>query len=129
MASHTPPSDEKAEIVMKERATPASVDDEDPIPLEGTPERRLAERKLVRKMDMRLVPTIIVIFIMNYIDRTAITTARLKGLEQDLHLSDLQYNVVLSVLYATYCPAQIPSNMILNWLTRFGLFYVSNKRE
>lgn len=34
-----------------------------------TPERRpAAERQLVRKLDMRLLPTIIVIFIMNYID-------------------------------------------------------------
>ncbi|KAE9382271.1 hypothetical protein BT96DRAFT_1027707 [Gymnopus androsaceus JB14] len=60
---------------------------------------------------------------MNYIDRTAITTARLKGLEQDLHLSvDLQYNVVLSILYVTYCPMQIPSNMMLNWITKPSLY-------
>lgn len=30
--------------------------------------RPAAERSLVRKMDMRLLPTIILIFIMNYID-------------------------------------------------------------
>ncbi|KAE9390978.1 MFS general substrate transporter, partial [Gymnopus androsaceus JB14] len=84
--------------------------------------RLLAERKLVRKLDMRVMPTILLVFIMNYIDRTAITTARLKGLEQDLHLSDLQYNVVLSILYVTYCPAQIPSNMMLNWITRPSLY-------
>lgn len=30
--------------------------------------RPAAERALVRKMDMRLLPTIILIFIMNYID-------------------------------------------------------------
>ncbi|TFY73344.1 hypothetical protein EWM64_g10668 [Hericium alpestre] len=75
-------------------------------------QRAQAEKKLVRKLDMRLLPTIIVIFIMNYIDRTAVTAARLKGLEQDLHLTDLQYNVILAVLYASYCPAQIPSNMV-----------------
>lgn len=33
------------------------------------PEQRAAEeRRLVRKLDMRLMPTIILIFIMNYID-------------------------------------------------------------
>ncbi|THH09970.1 hypothetical protein EW146_g8523 [Bondarzewia mesenterica] len=80
--------------------------------------RKSAERKLVRKLDRRLLPTIVVIFLMNYIDRTAVTAARLKGLEQDLGLKDIQYNAVLAILYASYCPAQIPSNMILNRITR-----------
>jgi hypothetical protein len=30
--------------------------------------RESAEKKLVRKLDMRLMPTIIIIFLMNYID-------------------------------------------------------------
>ena len=64
------------------------------------------------------------------IQRTAVTTARLKGLESDLHLTgalyhvlntnalspenvpDLQYDTVVAILYASYCPAQIPSNMV-----------------
>ncbi|KAI0741207.1 MFS general substrate transporter [Earliella scabrosa] len=80
--------------------------------------RPAAERRLVRILDMRLLPTIILIYIMNYIDRVAVTAARLKGLEQDLGLSDIQYETVLAVLYASYVPAQIPSNMILNRISR-----------
>ncbi|KAI0665666.1 MFS general substrate transporter [Trametes maxima] len=80
--------------------------------------RAAAERKLVRILDWRLLPTIVLIFIMNYIDRNAVTAARLKGLTQDLGLSDIQYSTVLAVLYASYVPAQIPSNMILNRITR-----------
>lgn len=38
------------------------------LPEPGTAERMLAERKLVRKLDSRMLPTIFVIFIMNYID-------------------------------------------------------------
>lgn len=38
------------------------------LPETGTPERILAERKLVRKLDTRVLPTIFFIFIMNYID-------------------------------------------------------------
>jgi hypothetical protein len=53
--------------------------------------------------------------------RNAVTTARLQGLEQDLGLTDLHYEVILSILYVTYCPAQIPSNMFLNWVKRFSL--------
>ncbi|KAL4244118.1 MFS transporter superfamily protein [Abortiporus biennis] len=83
------------------------------------PERRLlAERQLVRTLDMRLLPTIILVFIMNYIDRTAVSAARLKGIQDDLHINDIQYSTVLAVLYASYVPAQIPSNIILNRITR-----------
>jgi len=71
------------------------------------------------------------------VQRTGITTARLKGMEQDLHLTgtflsklnshltvsiDIQYATVVAVLYASYCPAQIPSNMLLNYLTRPSLY-------
>ncbi|KNZ71257.1 hypothetical protein J132_00102 [Termitomyces sp. J132] len=86
------------------------------LPKPGTPERLEAERKLVRKLDSRLLPTVVVIYIMNYIDRNGITTARLKGMQQDLGISDIQYATVIAVLYASYCPGQIPSNMLLNYL-------------
>ncbi|KAJ8079920.1 hypothetical protein PM082_016745 [Marasmius tenuissimus] len=94
----------------------------DSLPEPGTPERIAAERKLVRKLDRRVLPTIIVIYIMNYIDRQGVTTARLQGLEDDLHLTDIQYATILAILYVTYCPAQIPSNMILNYVTRPSLY-------
>ncbi|KAK7691721.1 hypothetical protein QCA50_005121 [Cerrena zonata] len=84
-----------------------------------TPDRRAeAEKRLIRLLDMRLLPTIVLIFIMNYIDRTAVTAARLKGIQSDLGLDDIQYSTVLAILYASYVPAQIPSNMILNRISR-----------
>ncbi|KAI0683986.1 MFS general substrate transporter [Cytidiella melzeri] len=84
--------------------------------------RPSAEKCLVRTLDLRLLPTIVLIFILNYIDRTAVSAARLKGLEQDLGLTDIQYSTVLAVLYASYVPAQIPSNMILNRISRPSLY-------
>ncbi|KIJ65884.1 hypothetical protein HYDPIDRAFT_109951 [Hydnomerulius pinastri MD-312] len=85
--------------------------------------RKSGERSLVRKLDCRLMPTVVVIYLMNYIDRVAITAARLKGLEADLHLTDVQYDTLLAILYASYCPAQIPSNMILGYISRPS-FYI-----
>ncbi|KAJ7909035.1 major facilitator superfamily domain-containing protein [Mycena leptocephala] len=85
-------------------------------------EHRLEERRLLRKLDIRLVPAIFVIYVMNYVNRTAITAARLKGLEHDLHLSDLQYNVVLSILFVTLSVGQPPSNMILNKVKRPSIY-------
>ncbi|KAG7451132.1 MFS general substrate transporter [Guyanagaster necrorhizus] len=89
---------------------------------QGPQGRILAERRLVRKLDVRFLPMVTLIYLMNYIDRSAITTARLKGLEDDLGLTDLQYNIILSILYVTYSPSQIPSNMILNYVQRPSLY-------
>ncbi|KAJ6543605.1 MFS general substrate transporter [Mycena vulgaris] len=89
---------------------------------EGASTRKFAERRLVRKLDIRLVPAIFMIYIINYIDRTAITAARLKGLEHDLRLSDIQYNVVLSILFVTLSLAQPPSNMLLNKIKRPSIY-------
>ncbi|KAI0720837.1 MFS general substrate transporter [Cerioporus squamosus] len=80
--------------------------------------RPSAERQLIRTLDRRLLPAVILIYMMNYIDRAAITSARLKGLEQDLGLSDTQYQTVLAMLYVSYIPAQVPSNIILNRISR-----------
>ncbi|KAH8115372.1 MFS transporter [Phellopilus nigrolimitatus] len=84
--------------------------------------RAATERSLLRKLDTRLVPTVILVYIMNIIDRTSVTAARLKGLEQDLHLSDIQYDTVVAILYASYCTAQVPSNMLLNRISRPSLY-------
>ncbi|KAF8160635.1 major facilitator superfamily domain-containing protein [Crassisporium funariophilum] len=111
---------EKESDVMKENRSPSP--DDEGLPVPGSHERTVAERKLVRKLDMRLLPTIFLIFIMNYIDRNGVTTARLKGMQQDLHINDLQYATVIAILFVSYCPAQIPSNMILNKVHRPSLY-------
>jgi hypothetical protein len=56
-------------------------------------ERQRAERLLVRKIDIRILPMIIFMYILNYLDRNSIASARLAGLETDLNLSSTQYNV------------------------------------
>lgn len=54
-------------------------------------ELRKLERGLVRKVDARLMPAVIVMYLLNYIDRTNIASARLGGLEEDLDLKGSQY--------------------------------------
>ncbi|KAL4263459.1 MFS transporter superfamily protein [Pleurotus pulmonarius] len=116
---NTAPYDEKssAEIQQLESSSSSSADG-DALPESGSPERLLAEKRLVRKLDTRLLPTIFIIFIMNYIDRNGVTTARLQGMQQDLRISDVQYATVIAILFVSYCPAQIPSNMLLNVVKR-----------
>ncbi|KAJ7082716.1 MFS general substrate transporter [Mycena belliarum] len=85
-------------------------------------ERQDAERKLLRRLDLRLIPTILVIYLINYIDRAGITAARLKGLEHELRLTDIQYSVVLSIVFVPLALGQFPSNMILNKVKRPSIY-------
>ena len=43
-------------------------DDPEKLPESGSQERAVAEHRLVRKLDTRLLPTIFLIFILNHID-------------------------------------------------------------
>ena len=57
---------EREDILMKKTDTPSQNDEA--LPVSGSKERLLAERRLVRKLDMRLISTMFIIFIMNFID-------------------------------------------------------------
>ncbi|KAL5476680.1 hypothetical protein ACEPAI_2866 [Sanghuangporus weigelae] len=88
----------------------------------GGPEERMrSERKLVRKLDWRM-SILIIIYILNYIDRNNAAAARLKGFESDLHLKGQEYNTVLSIMYAGYILMQVPSNMFLNFIGRPSIY-------
>ena len=59
-------------------------------------ERTRLEKKLVRKIDLRLLPMLVLMYIMNYLDRNNIASARYagkKGMIEDLGMTSTQYNV------------------------------------
>ncbi|KAJ5764135.1 MFS general substrate transporter [Penicillium manginii] len=80
-------------------------------------ERELMEKKLVRKIDARLLIMLVVMYILNYLDRNNIASAKLAGLDKDLNLKGNQYQTCVSILFVGYLLMQVPSNMILN---KFG---------
>ncbi|CEL09664.1 hypothetical protein ASPCAL12797 [Aspergillus calidoustus] len=87
-----------------------------------TPEERTErERKFVRKIDVRLLPILMVMYVMNYIDRNALPQARVQGLEKDLNLAGYEYNIVLSLTFIGYILMQVPSNLLLS-LTRPSIY-------
>ncbi|RDW87955.1 hypothetical protein BP5796_03649 [Coleophoma crateriformis] len=84
-----------------------------------TPDRRAsAERALVRKIDFRLLPMIILMYIMNYLDRNNIAAAKLAGLESDLNLTSTS----VSILFVGYILMQVPSNILLNKIGKPALY-------
>ncbi|BGP37434.1 hypothetical protein JCM10450v2_001343 [Rhodotorula kratochvilovae] len=80
-------------------------------------ERKRAERKLVRKVDARF-SILIVIYILNYIDRNNASAARTKGFEEDLGLKGREMDTLLSILYVGYILMQIPSNFLVQYTAK-----------
>ena len=90
-------------------------------------ERQHLEKLLIRKIDLRLLPMVIIMYIMNYLDRNNIAAARLAGLqdppsEGGLNLSSTQYLTALSILFVGYVLMQIPSNLFLNKIGKPALY-------
>ncbi|RAL01117.1 MFS general substrate transporter [Aspergillus ibericus CBS 121593] len=88
-----------------------------------TPEELLQrEKKLVRKIDIRLLIMMLVMYILNYLDRNNIAAAKLAGLQKDLNLTGDEYQVCVSILFVGYLLMQVPSNMILNKLGKPSIY-------
>ncbi|KEF51228.1 uncharacterized protein A1O9_12731 [Exophiala aquamarina CBS 119918] len=83
-----------------------------PAPLVETADREL-EKKLLRKLDVKLIPPLFVLLMASFIDRVNIGNARLLGLEADLKLEGNQYNIALFVFFIPYVLLEVPANLIL----------------
>ncbi|KAF4629961.1 hypothetical protein G7Y89_g8185 [Cudoniella acicularis] len=88
-----------------------------------TPEQRLkVENSLRRKIDMRLMPMIVLMYIMNYLDRNNIAAAKLAGIVEDLNLKGAEFQTSVSILFVGYLLMQIPSNLFLNKIGKPGIY-------
>jgi hypothetical protein len=67
-----------------------------------TEEELAVEKKLVRKMDMIIMPMVVTVYLLNYIDRNNYPAARLQGLQDDLNMSQQEYQLGLSILFVGY---------------------------
>ncbi|KAI9152276.1 transporter [Paramyrothecium foliicola] len=71
------------------------------------------EIRLVRKLDLWIMPCLCIMYFLNYVDRNAIAQARLNDLEEDLGMSGTEFNTTVSILFVGYVLMQIPSNMLI----------------
>ncbi|KAK0125376.1 hypothetical protein ONS95_000604 [Cadophora gregata] len=79
-------------------------------------------KKLVRKMDLVILPIIGILYILNYIDRQNLSAAKLQGITDDLHMSTQQFATSISILFVGYLPFQIPSNLLITRIPRPGMY-------
>ncbi|KAI1465768.1 MFS transporter [Daldinia caldariorum] len=71
------------------------------------------EKRLVRKLDLYILPIPWLMYFLSSLDRTAIVNGKLDGLAEQLHMEGYQYNNCVSMFYVGYFLVQVPSNMII----------------
>ncbi|KAL7947804.1 major facilitator superfamily domain-containing protein [Trichoderma barbatum] len=74
------------------------------------------EKKILRKMDIRLLPMLSVLYLLSFLDRGNIGNAKIEGLQEDLNMTPAQYNWCLTVFFFTYAAFEVPSNLLLKKL-------------
>lgn len=81
------------------------------------------QRKLMMKVDFRIVPAICILYLLAFLDRVNISNAAVYGMVADLHLVGNQYNAALTIFFVPYIIFEVPSNYLLKkfkphlWLT------------
>ncbi|EON97205.1 putative mfs transporter protein [Phaeoacremonium minimum UCRPA7] len=83
------------------------------------------ETKMVRKMDLVIMPIMGILYILNYVDRSALAAAKVYGIMDDLNMTTSDFATAISILFVGYLPFQIPSNLIMTKITRPGLYICS----
>ncbi|KAG2040562.1 MFS general substrate transporter [Suillus americanus] len=75
-----------------------------------TPEQ---EKKLWRKIDLRIVPILSLMYLLAFIDRSNIGNAKLEGLVTQLDLTGNRFNIALIMFIIPYCLLECPANLVL----------------
>lgn len=89
-------------------------------------ERTAIGRRALRRVNLRLFPFLIVLYLWAWIDRTNLAIAALQ-MNRDLHLSASAYGFGAGVFFLGYALFEIPSNLILarvgarRWIARIAI--------
>lgn len=82
------------------------------------------EKSAIKKIMIRLVPFVALMFFINYMDRVAIGFAGPNGLNSDLSLTAAQFGMASGIFFIAYILLEVPNNILLNkfgarrWLSR-----------
>ncbi|KAK3390009.1 major facilitator superfamily domain-containing protein [Podospora didyma] len=80
-------------------------------------ENKRLTRKLLRKLDTRILPVFVLLVLCSFLDRTNVGNAKVYKMDVELGLSSLQYQQGLVAFYPLYIAAEIPSNLVLKKVT------------
>ncbi|PVU89799.1 hypothetical protein BB559_004945 [Furculomyces boomerangus] len=80
---------------------------------ELTEDQKLIVKSYLRKIDVRVVPIMIILYLFGLIDRGNIGAAIVNGLRDGLHLTSSEEGTATTIFYILYIVFETPSNMLL----------------
>ncbi|VUC31689.1 unnamed protein product [Clonostachys rosea] len=66
------------------------------------------ENAAVKKFDRYVLPQILILVLLSYLDRSNIGNARVFGFEEGLHLQGIEFNNISTMFFVTYVTCEIP---------------------
>ncbi|PWY72668.1 vitamin H transporter [Aspergillus eucalypticola CBS 122712] len=75
------------------------------------------EKKLLRKLDWRVIPALWFLFLVSFMDRSNIGNAKIAGMSKELHLVGNDYNLAVTMFTVAYVIFGMPANLLVK---RFG---------
>ncbi len=88
--------EKKVEKTIEGLAAPLTIADlehESPTPGNHVEYDEKMTKRLIRKIDRHVLPPLVILYLLSFLDRTNIGNARLAHLEEDLNMKGLDYNV------------------------------------
>ncbi|KIV84326.1 hypothetical protein PV11_00112 [Exophiala sideris] len=73
-------------------------------------------KRVLRKLDLRIVPILFLIYLLQYLDKNGINYASVYGLQKGTHLKGQDYSWLGSIFYFGYLWAQYPAGYLLQRL-------------
>lgn len=71
------------------------------------------ERAFIRKLDRKLLPGVIILYLLSFLDRSNVANAKVDGLAKDLHITGNQYLTGLTLFFVGYILFEVPFNIVL----------------
>ncbi|CVL05609.1 hypothetical protein FPRO06_13536 [Fusarium proliferatum] len=78
---------------------------------------QINEKALLRKLDLKLLPAVGILYLLSFLDRSNVGNARIEGMIDDLHMSGNEYLTGLTLYFIGYVLFEIPCNIILKRTT------------
>ncbi|KIY44238.1 MFS general substrate transporter [Fistulina hepatica ATCC 64428] len=74
---------------------------------------KVSRAAVIRKIDLRLLPIMTILYLLSFLDRGNIGNAKIAGMTSDVGLVGLQYNIIAAVFFVSYAFADVPANIAL----------------
>ncbi|KAF2154031.1 MFS general substrate transporter [Myriangium duriaei CBS 260.36] len=71
------------------------------------------EKSLLRKIDLKLLPGVVLLYLLSFLDRSNVANAKLDGLTTDLHMTGNEYLTGLTLFFIGYIAFEVIWNVIL----------------